>query len=201
MTDSSINKQNRNRFRIIGGEWRSRKLGFPGDVPSLRPTADRIRETLFNWLQEKIGGAVCLDLFAGSGALSFEACSRGARSVTAVDSSPRVAAALRENCRLLDCSSMHIVTADAIEWLRDNAGKGRYDIIFLDPPFSADMLPECCRLLDAGDFAAPGAIIYLESGRPLETLALPAGWRLLRSKNAGQVFYGFCERSIQQAGA
>lgn len=186
----------RNQFRIIGGQWRSRKLGFPGDVPSLRPTSDRIRETLFNWLQFKVPGARCLDLFAGSGALAFEALSRGAASVTAVDTSPQVAAALRDNASLLQCTDLDIVTANGLDWLARQAGKTGYDIIFLDPPFSLDLLPACLEKIVAYKVANPGCVIYIESGSPIANLSLPVSWEMSRSKKAGQVFYGVCEEVL-----
>jgi 16S rRNA (guanine966-N2)-methyltransferase len=183
----------RNQFRIIGGNWRSRKLTFPGDVPSLRPTADRIRETLFNWLQFKVPGARCLDLFAGSGALAFEALSRGAASVTAVDASTQVAAALRDNASLLECTDLDIVTANARDWLVRQEGQDGYDIIFLDPPFSQDLLSSCLENIVAYKVANPGCVIYMESGSPIANISLPMSWELSRNKKAGQVFYGVCE--------
>ena len=193
MTNHSTNSGNRNRFRIIGGEWRSRKLGFPGDVEGLRPTADQIRETLFNWLQMTIAGAHCLDLFAGSGALSFEALSRGAASVTALDLSPKVTSSLRENCSILSCKNLEIIGADAMQWLRKQSGKAQYDVVFLDPPYRLNLLQDCLDLLVAGNFVNAGGMIYLESDRTLESLAFPAGCRLVKAKKAGQVFYGVCE--------
>jgi len=115
MTNSS--NKNRNLVRIIAGKWRSRKLPFVSAVESLRPTPDRVRETLFNWLQAQIIGARCLDLFAGSGALAFEACSRGAAKVTAIDNSSRVIQMLQQNCDLLNCTSIQLILADRMLWL------------------------------------------------------------------------------------
>ena len=192
MTHRSVKDGNSNRFRIIGGQWRSRKLSFPGDVDSLRPTTDRIRETLFNWLQLDIAGARCLDLFAGSGALAFEALSRGAKSVIALDLSPQVTTNIRDNCKLLDCHDMTVITADAIQWLKTQAGGSQFDIIFLDPPYKLDLLQECLDLIGGGNLAAPGGKIYLESDHNLDSLRLPVDWELHKSKKAGQVFYGVC---------
>lgn len=192
MTVGSNKNNARDKFRIIAGKWRSRKLSFPGDIPSLRPTTDRIRETVFNWLQLSTPGARCLDLFAGSGALAFEACSRGAGSVTALDISPRVTAMLRENCSLLDCDNMQVITADGLQWLRDNSGKTQFDIVFLDPPYALGLLPDCLKALESGNFLAPGAVIYMESDTDLDDLPLPGGWNLQKSRKAGQVFYGVC---------
>lgn len=197
MTNHSTKSGNSNRFRIIGGEWRSRKLGFPGGIEGLRPTPDRIRETLFNWLQMKIAGAHCLDLFAGSGALSFEALSRGAASVTALDLSSKVTSSLRENCSILPCKNLEIIGVDAMQWLRKQSGKKQYDVVFLDPPYKLDLLQDCLDLLAAGNFVKAGGMIYLESDRALESLAFPAGCHLVKSKKAGQVFYGVCEMQMK----
>lgn len=194
MTDNSNIQNGRNQFRIIGGHWRSRHLSFPPGVEGLRPTPDRIRETLFNWLQQKTPGASCLDLFAGSAALAFEACSRGAATVTAIDKHPQVTESISANARLLDCDSLTTITLDSLTWLRNMAGKYQFDIVFLDPPYSLKLLPQCLQLLETGDFLAPGAIIYLEADVRLELLPLASSWRLLKSKKAGHVFYGICER-------
>jgi len=196
MTSYSSTRNKRNHFRIIAGEWRSRKLAFPGDVESLRPTTDRIRETLFNWLQQKIPGARCLDLFAGSGALAFEACSRHAAHVTAIDSSARVTDMIRENCRLVQCSTMEVITADSMQWLEKQSGEHLYDIVFLDPPYSKNLLSQCFALLESGNYLAPEGIVYLESDSSLERLSLPSNWQLLRSKKAGQVYFGVCAKTM-----
>lgn len=183
-------RQERNKYRIIGGQWRGRVLRFP-DAEGLRPTGDRLRETLFNWLQGPITGAHCLDAFAGSGALSFEALSRGAASVTALEAAAPVAAALGANARLLGTDQLRVERADALAWLA-RPGDRRFDVVFLDPPFALDCIAECCRLLDQGGWLADDARVYLESGRPLADLTLPAGWSLVREKHAGQVYYGLC---------
>jgi len=185
-----------NSFRIIAGTWRSRKLTFPGTVETLRPTKDRVRETLFNWLQQKIIGTSCLDLFAGSGALSFEALSRQAGKVTAIDNSPEATRMMTENCKLLDCNNMEVITADAMLWLEQYAGQFQFDIIFLDPPFGENLLEACCALLDSGNYLATGALVYLESAFSLEEINLPSHWSLLKHKKAGQVHYGVCEHII-----
>jgi 16S rRNA (guanine966-N2)-methyltransferase len=181
-------KTSRNRYRIIGGTWRSRQLAFP-DGKGLRPTADRVRETLFNWLQPILPGAHCLDLFAGSGALSFEALSRGATQVTCLERNPAAADAIHANARLLQTSSLTLLRTDAMQWLRQQQAQ-RFDIVFLDPPFDLNLLESCCDLLSSQQLVAPGGMVYLESGRALTTLTLPAGWSLIREKKAGQVHYG-----------
>ncbi|MGY8790066.1 MAG: 16S rRNA (guanine(966)-N(2))-methyltransferase RsmD [Pseudomonadales bacterium] len=197
MNDYSSNKYFKNQFRIIAGKWRSRKISFPGNIETLRPTTDRIKETLFNWLQQKINASHCLDLFAGSGALALEACSRDAASVLALDSNSDATKALSENCNLLNCNNMNVITADAMKWLEQKQkGEYQFNIIFLDPPFGMNLLADCCALLEAGDFLAPGAIVYIESEKSLNDLALPDQWHLFKNKKAGQVFFGVCERVI-----
>ncbi len=179
-----------NRVRIIGGEWRSRILSFP-DSAGLRPTADRVRETVFNWLGQTLEGKRCLDLFAGSGALGFEALSRHAQHVTLVEKNPRVHAALKENAARLGAQRLLLVNADGLSWLQQD--RGVYDVIFLDPPFAADLLPRLWPLLPER-LAADGAV-YLESGAPL---AVPAGWTLWRSGRAGAVHYGLAKRETHE---
>jgi len=182
------NPQHRNRVRIIGGDWRSRVLQFP-DAPGLRPTPDRIRETLFNWLQLRIVGAHCLDLFAGSGALGFEALSRGAASVTALETAAAVATALRHNASLLGSDRLQLVQQDALRWL-DKPASQQFDIVFVDPPFADNAHARCCELLQHYGWLAPGALVYLEAGSNLAALALPPNWQLTRHKQAGDVQYG-----------
>ena len=196
MTSYSKKSANRNKVRIIAGKWRSRQLSFTGDVETLRPTPDRVRETVFNWLQNKIAGARCIDFFTGSGALAFEACSREAASVTAIDNSREVVAMIKANCQLLDCQTMNVVHADSIDWLKKNTGIEPFDIVFLDPPYSLDLLADCCRLLESASMVKPGSIIYLESNSTLENIELPATWKWLKSKKAGQVYFGVCERIL-----
>ena len=178
----------RNRVRIIGGEWRSRVLQF-NDAPGLRPTPDRVRETLFNWLQEHIHGARCLDLFAGSGALGFEALSRGAASVVALETSAIAITALRQNISLLATDRLHLIQQDALRWL-DTAATQQFDIVFVDPPFADNAHERCCALLQQHGWLAPGAMVYLEAGSSLAALALPPAWQLTRHKQAGDVHYG-----------
>lgn len=171
-----------NRVRIIGGDWRSRVITFPAEA-GLRPTADRVRETLFNWLGQTLEGKTCLDLFAGSGALGFEACSRGARQVKLIEHNPKVLAALRDNAQKLDATRAEIIRADGSAWLRADAGV--YDVIFLDPPFQAGLLDKLLPLLPAK--LSPEGHAYVESGAAIEP---PPGMTLIKSGRAGQVYYG-----------
>jgi len=165
-----------NRLRIVGGEWRRRILRFP-DAPGLRPTPDRVRETLFNWLGQRLDGLRCLDLFAGSGALGFEAASRGARATVLLERDAQVLNALRENQRLLGADRIELVAGDGLSFLAGDCGL--FDVIFLDPPFASSLLPEA--LARAATHLAPKGKIYIEFGsRPdLE------GWRVLREGRAG----------------
>jgi 16S rRNA (guanine966-N2)-methyltransferase len=187
--------KNRNRLRIIGGDWRSRIVVF-ADAPDLRPTPDRVRETLFNWLQPRLAGANCLDLFAGSGVLGFEALSRGAGSVTALELDPHAIAAIRENIQMLATDKLRIEPHNALDWLRANPRQQRFDVVFLDPPFAGNLHGECCRLLSEQRWLAPSALVYLEAGASLEEVQLPEGWKLIRHKRAGAVYYGLAQPSL-----
>lgn len=177
-------------LRIIGGEWRSRKVPFP-EIEGLRPTPDRVRETLFNWLQNITPGARCLDLFAGSGALGLEALSRGADSVTFVDSSHEAMRQLRDNLNLLKSQRAEIISSPALHWLeaRQTDTEPRYDLVFLDPPFRKDMIPVVCDLLEKRNLLSDNAVIYIEAESELSQLSLPDNWEESRSKKAGQVTY------------
>ena len=174
----------RNTVRIIGGDWRGRRIRFP-PVAALRPTPDRLRETLFNWLQGAVAGAGCLDLFAGSGALGLEALSRGARECVFVEREPAVAAALAATVTMLDDRRSALVTGDAFRFL---AGAARpFDLVFLDPPFTRGWLPELCTLLEQRGWLAPRAFVYLEGAARDGAVALPASWQALRTTRAGEV--------------
>lgn len=188
----------RNRLRIIGGDWRSRIVEF-ADTPDVRPTPDRVRETLFNWLQPVIAGAHCLDVFAGSGVLGFEALSRGAASVVALELDPKAATAIRLNAKTLQTAKLKLEQRSGLEWLGSNVQQQRFDVVFLDPPFAANLFADCCRLLAEQQWLAPRALVYLESGASLETLTLPEGWKLIRHKRAGAVHYGLCEAPVVRA--
>lgn len=171
----------RNRVRIIGGKWRSRVVRFP-EAAQLRPTPDRVRETLFNWLGQRLDGLACLDLFAGSGALGFEALSRGASRVVMVERDRDVAAGLRENARVLEASGLEVVNADALAWLA--RGDERFDVAFVDPPYASSLAPEALAALPPR--LAAGARVYVESAQPL---APGPRWRELRRDRAGAVRY------------
>jgi 16S rRNA (guanine966-N2)-methyltransferase len=178
-------------LRIIGGEWRGRKLRFP-PLAAIRPTPNRVRETAFNWLQGVVPGSRCLDLYAGSGALGLEALSRGAREVTFVDVEPAVVRHIQDTLRELGCDRGHAVRADARRFL-DVPGVP-YDIVFLDPPFAEPVLGAVCQHIEAGGWLKEGGYVYLESPAAAGEPPLPAGWTLLRSKRAGEVGYHLARR-------
>ena len=176
-----------NRIRIIGGRHRGRRLRF-ADLPGLRPTGDRMRETLFNWLQPVIAGARCLDLFAGSGVLGLEAASRGAGEVVMVDRARQVVLQLRENVDLLGLENAGVVQADGIEWL---SASGRpFDIVFLDPPFADRLLSLSLSLLTERGWLAVGARVYLEADAGQGLPELPGQLVLEKSKRMGRVAFG-----------
>lgn len=177
-------------LRIIGGEWRRRVLPIAA-VEGLRPTPDRVRETLFNWLGQYLDGLHCLDLFAGSGALGFEAASRGAASVTLVESHPLAARRLQEHRTTLDAGPrVQLHRGDAIHFLRDAQPEHTFDIVFLDPPYALGLLPQCLDALPR--LLAPDARVYLEDDAPFEA---PPGWEILRQDRAGRVCYALLKRT------
>lgn len=177
----------RGELRIIGGAWRSRRIRFE-DRPGLRPTPDRVRETLFNWLGQDLGGLDCLDLFAGSGALGFEAASRGARRVVMVERDAAACRALQANREALAATAVAVVRADALEFLRSH--RDRYHVVFLDPPFDGDHWPQLLALLPR--CLEQGGLVYCERAQPLAALD---GWETVRSGRAGQVSHQLLKRA------
>jgi 16S rRNA (guanine966-N2)-methyltransferase len=184
----------RNSVRIVGGAWRGRRVHFPNS-PGLRPTPDRVRETLFNWLQQTIGEARCLDLFAGSGALGFEALSRGAREVVFVDQAAAVVQTLRGELERLGGGRAVIVQAPAARFLGETGQP--FDGVFVDPPFGQAALAQYVAQLAAGNWVKPGGWVYLESERAAGAPQMPPGWELLKSKSAGEVGYHLARVSPQ----
>jgi 16S rRNA (guanine966-N2)-methyltransferase len=180
-------KSHTGRLRIVAGNWRGRLLDI-ADVEGLRPTSERIRETLFNWLAPRIHGARCLDLFAGTGALGIEALSRGASSVVFVERSSVAAKELRNNIDLLDAGTTTVLQQDALDYL-ESGPMGHFDVVFLDPPFAADLLGKTCRLLAKKGLLAADALIYLEQDRKNAEPDLPEGWHVEKNKTAGNVRY------------
>ena len=179
-----------NRVRIIGGTWRGRRIAF-SDRAGLRPTPDRVRETVFNWLAPSLPGARVLDLFAGSGAFAFEALSRGAGAAVLVDRDPQVVRELQQQGAALGADGARYVCADALRFLQ--GAPEPFDVIFLDPPYRRGLLAPCSLALAAGGWLAPQASIYLEAERGLQP-EVPAPWALVRSKAAGEVGYHLASR-------
>jgi len=187
MAKTPIKATRSSQVRIIGGQWRSRKLNVP-EAPGLRPTPDRVRETLFNWLAPYIQGARVLDAFTGSGALFLEAMSRGASTGLALDSNSDAIDNLRSNLALLQCDNAEVVRVDALQYLSASSEQG-FDIVLLDPPFHQDLLLNTCELLETNLWLNPRAWIYTESEQAPSTLGVPNTWRLHREKHTGQVHY------------
>ncbi|NHO67982.1 16S rRNA (guanine(966)-N(2))-methyltransferase RsmD [Aestuariicella hydrocarbonica] len=175
-------------LRIIGGQWRGRKLPFVS-ADGLRPTGDRIRETLFNWLMPDLPGANCLDVFSGSGALALEALSRGAKSATLLELNPQAAAQIRHNLSLLQCPQAQLVQTDSLSWLqRPTPPSATFDIVFVDPPFQHDFWQATITALEDHQWLSDGAAIYIETPKHLP-LNIPANWHLHREKHAGDVSF------------
>jgi 16S rRNA (guanine966-N2)-methyltransferase len=174
--------------RIIGGEWRSRRIYFP-DIPGLRPTQDRIRETLFNWLAPHIINSKCLDLFAGSGALGFEALSRGSQFTCFVDNHPQVLAALRTNAEKLAINSQRFTILRGLAPNRiPLLSHMTFDIVFLDPPFQRNLLPATINWLNESQLLTSHAWIYIELEKNLE-LTLPPNWEIFRRQTTPSLVY------------
>jgi 16S rRNA (guanine966-N2)-methyltransferase len=183
-------------IRIIGGTWRGRRFRF-ADVPDIRPTPDRVRETLFNWLGPRIVGARCLDLFAGSGALGLEALSRGATSVVFVEQNALAARTITELLTELKAESARVERDDAFRFLQCPATP--FDIVFLDPPFAAGVLSTAAERLEHGGWLVPDARIYVESAAREGLPTLPVNWQALRAKQAGEVGYHLLARAVRGA--
>ncbi len=182
-------------LRIIAGDWRGRKLRFPDRV-EIRPTPDRVRETLFNWIGAEVRGARALDLFAGSGALGLECLSRGAQHVSFVEVDPRAVLALRARLAEWGAQGATVERVDARAWLakRRATADAPFDLVFLDPPFAAGLLAAIAQQLEAGDWLAPAALIYLEAAASGALPTLPPSWELRRSGKAGAVGYHLLRR-------
>jgi 16S rRNA (guanine966-N2)-methyltransferase len=190
-----------NQLRVIGGRWRGTKLNFP-PIAAIRPTPDRVRETLFNWLQTDIVNARCLDLFAGSGAIGLEALSRGASTVTFVDREPAIGKYLHETLQRLQCDQGEVHVMDALNFLQRPASP--FDIVFLDPPFASsaeqELLSSLCMQLENRGWLNAHAWLYIECPSSMGSLdkipQWPRNWTMHRSKQAGQVGYHLIKRSI-----
>ncbi|WP_432460751.1 MULTISPECIES: 16S rRNA (guanine(966)-N(2))-methyltransferase RsmD [unclassified Agarivorans] len=175
------------QVRIIAGQWRGRKLKVLNSQ-GLRPTTDRVKETVFNWLSPYLPNSHCLDLFSGSGSLGFEALSRFAAFTSFVEKDPQAAHQLKVNLQLLDVSSQQakLINQDALQWLKQTPAEG-YDIVFIDPPFRCDLLEVSCQLLNENGWLNTNALMYLEYENEAVEPKLPANWNCIKSKQAGQV--------------
>ena len=181
-------QQRPGRIRIIGGKWRGRKLPVP-DVAGLRPTPDRVRETLFNWLQPVIAGAHCLDLYAGTGILGLEALSRGAADATLIEHDPVLFAQIRRNIGVLDAgASARVEQAEALQWVAHN--KNSFDLVFLDPPFGLGVVVKRALLLKERKCLQPHAMVYMESQPGVQP---PDGFRVVKEGKAGKVKFMLME--------
>jgi 16S rRNA (guanine966-N2)-methyltransferase len=182
-------KMHQHKIRIIGGQWRSRILTFP-DTAELRPTPNRIRETLFNWLSKEIVQARCLDLFAGSGALGFEALSRGADHVTFVDCHSATLTQLEQNIALFKTTQANVINLKIPSTYFPNTEP--FNLVFLDPPFKQNLIGPCCEWLETQHLLAKNAYIYIEAEKNLYPLPVPSHWQVVKSKTAGEVGYHLC---------
>ena len=181
-------KARAHQLRIIGGQWRGRKLNI-ANIDGLRPTGDRIRETLFNWLMADIPHSHCLDLFAGSGALGLECLSRGAAHVTLLEKHPQAATQLKQHCDTLNVSHGKVITCNTIDWLRTHTlAKNSIDIAFIDPPFDHDLWTDAINSLHTSELLKSGALIYIESPK-YTVISTPDSWQIHKEKRAGQVCY------------
>ncbi len=187
-------------LRIIGGQWRGRKLAFPS-AEGLRPTGDRIRETLFNWLMFEIQGARCLDAFSGSGALGFEALSRGASHTTFLDSYRPAVVQINENLALLESTSGQVTQADTLTWLK-RTPDAPFDVVFIDPPFLLDLWQEALELLETQGWLSQEAWVYIESPKN-KGVTTPSNWQLKKQKSTGGVHFSLYQRQrpIDSAGS
>jgi 16S rRNA (guanine966-N2)-methyltransferase len=178
--------------RIIGGKWRGRRLVIPTDF--IRPTPDRIRETVFNWLAPIISGAHCLDLFTGSGVLGFEALSRGAQYLEMVDQSLEVVNAIRATLQRFKVDNARVYQAQLPDQL--HGAEQRFDIVFIDPPYKQNLLLPTCNFLETHQYLASPAYLFLEAERLIHENELPHNWQLMKAKQAGQVAYHLAKRML-----
>jgi 16S rRNA (guanine966-N2)-methyltransferase len=186
-----------NNLRIIGGKWRGRKLRFSA-IQALRPTLNRARETLFNWLAPIIVDKICLDLFAGSGALGFEALSRGAKQVTMVDKSIIAINNLRKNAEMLGADNVEFFGMSFSPKLK-NIFNHKFDLVFLDPPFYQGLASKACNWLESQKCLADSALIYLEAEKDLTDIKFPSNWKILRHKTEGKINYFLFEHISEKS--
>jgi len=189
----SVGKGSSGQVRIIGGQWRSRKLPV-NDVEGLRPTTDRVKETVFNWLAPYLDNADCLDLFAGSGGLAFEALSRYAASALLIEKDRGAAKQLQTNLATLKCTNATVNNKDSLSVLEKSCTKP-FSVVFIDPPFRKNLLEKSCYLLETNGWLTDDAVIYIEVESELSMLPLPNNWRCIKDKKAGQVSFSLWQRT------
>ena len=181
-------------IRLISGKWRGKKLPVK-NKEGLRPTTDRTKETLFNWLMHDIRDSNCLDCFSGSGSLAFEALSRFANKALLLERDKQVATQLKENLTILKADNGIILETDSIDYLQKKANQ-QFDIVFVDPPFNKGLITPCCQALEKNNYLMPQALIYIEMEIQLTDIDLPTNWQLLKEKKTGQVSYQLYQRKI-----
>jgi 16S rRNA (guanine966-N2)-methyltransferase len=199
--DKSEYKRQKSSVRIIAGRWKGRRIHFVTE--GIRPTADRVRETVFNWLAPWIQGACCLDMFAGTGALGLEALSRGADKAVFIEMSRQAASQLKRNIAVLGCESAEVLQDDARKL--PFAGRGPFDVVFIDPPFNKvedkrgenPGLAELCTLIESAGCLSPAAHIYIELAKQTEFPSLPMSWSVIRESTAGQVRFALIQRQLE----
>ena len=182
----------KNKLKIIAGEWRSRQLTFE-DSPGLRPTPVRVRETLFNWLQHDVIASKCLDLYAGSGSLGFEATSRGAKSVVMIESNSQACRVIKDNIVKLSAQQIKVIQMDVFKFLAGDSTQ--FNLVFLDPPFEQGLALQSCQWLEDKNWLAPSAKIYVEVENKLLLNNIPGNWKCLKNKKAGEVGYYLFEHT------
>jgi 16S rRNA (guanine966-N2)-methyltransferase len=182
----------KSKIRIIAGEWKNRQIFF-ADSPGLRPTPARIRETLFNWLQHDVVASRCLDLYAGTGALGFEAASRGAKSVVMVEENAQVCRLIKENKVKLSADQIKIIQSDVFRFLAGDCT--HFNLVFLDPPFTKNLAQQTCHWLEDKDWLADGAKVYVEVESQFVLDEMPKNWKLLKIKKAGGVAFHLFQRN------
>lgn len=180
--------------RIISGKWRGKKLPV-ADAEGLRPTTDRVKETLFNWLMHDTAQSTVLDCFAGSGSLGFEALSRYATFVTLVEKAPQLARQLQRHVQSLAANNAEVINADCLQWLQRQALR-QYNLVLIDPPFRQGLAIPCCQALEQQGWLTDSALIYLETEKELPQSGMPANWQLLKEKVAGQLAYRLYLRQL-----
>ncbi len=187
-TNKKNNTDNKDGFiRLISGKWRGKKL-LVKHLAGLRPTTNRTKETLFNWLMHDIRDANCLDCFSGSGSLGFEALSRFAKHVQLIEQNSTVSKQLHANAQQLNAPNISIIEDDCIKYLQQTASQ-RFDIVFVDPPFNNDLIQPCCNSLENNGYLSDNALIYIEMESNISKLTLPKNWTLLKEKKTKQVIY------------